>query len=223
MCTVTLLPDADGFRIGFNRDERRDRPPAEPPRAHALGRLRAWFPVDAPGGGSWIGVNESGLAVALLNRSMAPARAARGRRSRGLVVPLVLGTRSLDGARAVLQRIDASRFLPFRLIVVQGRQFFLATGDGATLALGAGRGLRPFMLASSSLGDERVRGPRGRLFERLVLRASDRRAAQAEFHAHRWTARPEISVVMHRPDAKTVSRTFADVRPGSIQLTYEAL
>jgi hypothetical protein len=38
--------------------------------------------------------------------------------------------------------------------------------------------------------------------------------AQACFHRHRWSARPEISVLMSRADARTVSRTQIDILAG---------
>ena len=52
-----------------NRDERRSRPAALPPQVHDLGGRLAAFPVDPRGGGSWVGVNDVGIVVTLLNVS----------------------------------------------------------------------------------------------------------------------------------------------------------
>lgn len=83
-----------GFRVAFNRDESRRRPAGLPPVARVYGPRRALHPVDPVSGGTWIGVNDAGLALALLNvyapaptprppddvrRAALPAKAATGR------------------------------------------------------------------------------------------------------------------------------------------------
>ena len=89
MCTLTIVPHEDGFQLGCNRDERLSRPAALPPRVHVAGSLLALFPTDLPGGGTWIGVNERGLAVSLApDEASAPARAAASATCR----PLTPGT-----------------------------------------------------------------------------------------------------------------------------------
>ena len=69
MCTVTVVPHETGIRVMCNRDERRSRPAALPPQVHDLGGRLAAFPVDPRGGGSWVGVNDAGIVVTLLNVS----------------------------------------------------------------------------------------------------------------------------------------------------------
>jgi hypothetical protein len=46
---------------------------------------------------------------------------------------------------------------------------------------------------------------------------------QRVFHRHAWPARPEISVLMSRPDAATVSRTVLDVSDGAIRMHYSRI
>ena len=100
MCTVTLLPYDDGFRLACNRDERRDRLPALPPTSHACGNRTATFPVDPAGGGTWIGVNDAGLVATLLNQTRFGDARPITAQSRGLIVPLVMA------ALGQLQNID---------------------------------------------------------------------------------------------------------------------
>ena len=47
MCTVSIIPGDNGFRLACNRDERRDRAVALTPRAFALAGRRAVHPIDA--------------------------------------------------------------------------------------------------------------------------------------------------------------------------------
>ena len=114
---VTYVPVGNGFRLGCNRDERRDRAPALPPAVHGLSHRTAIFPVDPAGPGTWVGVNDTSLAAALLNRSAdstAPLDKNR-RRSRGLLIPYLLECASLAGAvhrGAAVDAGDFDRFSP---------------------------------------------------------------------------------------------------------------
>lgn len=238
MCTVTVVPRAQGARLLCNRDERRSRPAALPPQIHNLrGRLAA-FPVDPQGGGTWIGVNEAGLIVTLLNahRSTRVAHErprvcrgvwqgeARRKRSRGLVVRKLLRSTSLPHATGAVESLDASAFEAFQVVIVYEGRVAVATSDGAGPIRCTQQTLdEPLLFTSSSLGDALAGLPRQRLFERMVVRSrTGWLDGQARFHDHQWSQRPEISIRMERRDALTVSRTTVDVRTDRRQLLYEA-
>jgi hypothetical protein len=223
---VTIVPVANGFRLGCNRDERRDRAPALPPAVHGLSHRTAIFPVDPAGPGTWVGVNDTSLAAALLNRSTdSTAPPGRGRRrSRGLIIPYVLECASLAEALHRGAAMDPRDFHRFRLAIVQRGRVATLTSDGAELAVEVTDLARPMMLTSSSLGDALVEEPRRRLFERLFA-GEDRSWVQAQsvFHRHQWQSRRGISVRMERADAKTVSHTFVSVTGSAIELRYRTL
>jgi hypothetical protein len=224
MCTVTIVPRAGGYRLLCNRDERRARLRAVVPRPWPAGNGTAIFPVDPQGGGTWIGANDAGLAMALLNRTDDPGRVPAGRSSRGLIIPPLLRHEEVDAAVRAAALIDPSRFAPFRLVVVQTGRCGIVSSDGAALAVEFSEFDTPLMLTSSSLGDRRVDAPRRRLFERLVLRRPRGWIdGQRTFHRHRWRSRPEASVTMERADARTVSRTLVDVSWRTVTVRYEAL
>lgn len=231
MCTVTIVPHERGVRLLCNRDERRTRPAALPPQVHTLERHRAIFPVDPQGGGTWVGVNDSGLIVAILNLQRAGLRdwqlevgSWRLSRSRGLVVTELLRRRSLPDAAAAVKSRDLTAFEPFRAVLVQDGHVGLVTHAGNAPVLWSVLPVSvPRLFTSSSLGDEFVGPPRRRLFERMVIRSRDGwLRGQARFHDHQWSHRPEISVRMERDDALTVSRTTIDITDGVPQLLYEA-
>ena len=223
MCTVTVVPTASGFRVAFNRDERRDRPPAFAPTSHQLLRCTAQYPVDALCGGTWIGVNHLGMVAALLNRTPRPNSAGPGHlRSRGLIVPATLDTESLDAALTTAANIDVQDYAPFRLLIIAGTRGFVFTSDGFRLSSARADLTRPYLLTSSSLGDHIVAGPRVHLFRRMMNTDSSAwLAAQQQFHDHQWPLRREISVLMERSDARTVSRTVIDVTRRDIRMFYE--
>ena len=226
MCTVTIVPYDDGFRLACNRDERRDRAAATPPNVHRLEHRIAVFPLDPVGGGTWVGVNDAGLAAVLLNRrikSTAPT-ANRPLRSRGLIIPTLLDCGSVPDALEIAARLDPAHFDLFRLVVVHGMVAAVLASDGRTVSVETLGVSRPLMLTSSSLGDDLVEGPRRRLFERLVVKSDGAwLRAQARFHTHQWPSRPHVSVRMERPDARTVSRTQIDVTSRGSELCYDPL
>lgn len=225
MCTVTVVPYDGGMRLFCNRDERRTRLPASPPQIHDLSRQRALFPRDPQGGGTWIGVNDAGVVVALLNRR--PAIATGGglsQQSRGLIVLELLRSASLDQAVSAATAVDTELFEPFCAVMLQGQQLAVATSSGTGPVDCCQRSLdAPELFTSSSLGDNVAGPPRQRLFERLVLRGpAGWLAGQTRFHDHQWPHRPEISVRMERADALTVSRTQIEATRHTRRLLYES-
>ena len=223
MCTVSIVPDGDRFRLMSNRDERRDRAVAVPPAVHTFGARSAIMPIDPVGGGSWIGVNDGGLVAAVLNSHAAQPPEARSFCSRGLIVRDALTCDSLDAARRTVLALDAAAFQPFRLVLVQHRRIALVAGDGRELASVDAALDHPYLFTASSLGDLFVDSPRRRLFECLMTDPRRRQQGQRLFHRHQWVDKREISVLMEREDAAIVSRTVVDVTARAVALEYESL
>jgi hypothetical protein len=218
-----------------NRDESRLRPPAAAPKWRSIGETsgRAIWPMDLEAGGTWIGAAETGLCLCLLNLNLEPPISLQGRgklRSRGLIIPDLLGAASLTDAAERLRRINLRHFAPFRLLGVElakiaggEPEVLAARWDRVSLDLARLGGL-PLCFVSSGLGDSLVL-PRLELFEATVVSPGTTPDRQDEFHRHVWSDRPEISVLMSRADARTVSVTTLEVghdasRP-RVTMTYE--
>lgn len=231
MCTVTIVPrDDGGFRLVCNRDERRTRPEALGPRLHRLNRHMAVFPTDPFGGGTWIGVNDAGLAMTILNRNVPTdadgqlTSSGRAPCSRGVIIPALLEYSTLDEALEAAGTFAPARFEPFRLLIIQDARVGVITNDGRSLSFDVSRMSQPLLFTSSSLGDALVEEPRRRAFAELVLNdVSAWLPAQLRFHCSRWLQWPDLSVVMERADARTVSRTVVDVGRDEIHVDYEPL
>jgi hypothetical protein len=223
MCTVSIVPDDGGFRLMSNRDERRDRALAVQPRVELFGPRAAIMPIDPVGGGSWIGVNDAGLVAAVVNRHAAPPPDTRSFASRGLIVRHAVACDSLGAAKETVLALDANSFQPFRLVLVQNRRIALVAGDGREFASAESTLERPYMFTASSLGDVFVDSPRRRLFECLMSHSCGRHHGQLLFHRHQWIDKRDISVLMEREDAATVSRTVVDVTERGVALEYESL
>jgi Transport and Golgi organisation 2 len=223
MCTVTAVPTRETVRLACNRDELRCRPVALPPRIEEFGQRRAVLPVDPTSGGTWVAVNDAGLALALLNvnsRNAATAPQAAPL-SRGKIIPALLhdGT-PLSAAFSALD-LDPAQYAPFRLVLVNRREAVEVHSDGTRIRLVWRIGLTsPQFFTSSGLGDQAVEGPRRQLFGEFFDQPGDRLARQDAFHRHRWPDRPHLSVCMDREDARTVSHTVVSIGLDRVMLTY---
>lgn len=223
MCTVSIVPAADGCRVVCNRDERSTRPVARPPRVWPTDVSWATYPQDPVSGGTWIGVNDDGLVVALLNGTATQDGPRLSSQSRGSIVPTLLACVSIAQAVNAYGALDVRRFEPFRIVMAHRSTAAVISGDPARSPAEIFPLVKPVMFTSSLLGDAVVARPRRRLFEQLVLADDDWLRGQFRFHRHQWTRRPEISVQMAREDAATVSRTTIHVTSRAIDVEYEPL
>ena len=131
MCTLVILrrPEhAWPVLIGANRDEMIDRP-ALPPGRHWPDRAEVVGGLDLLAGGSWLGINDWGVAAAVLNRtgSLGPAA---GLRSRGELVLEALDHADAVDAAAALAHLDPAAYRSFNLIVADNRDAFWLRHDG---------------------------------------------------------------------------------------------
>jgi hypothetical protein len=228
VCTVVLVPLGDGgYLLGHNRDERRTRSRATPPRVDLAAGLRFVAPGDPDGGGTWIGVNEAGLVACLLNAAEAPGRAVPGDPpSRGLLVREAMECRSVDLAcrRFSGREADWSRRRAFHLVIAA------PSGPGGSPAIArlawdgaAARWDRlegPAFLTSSTFDGTGVDLARREAWIRFLERARDPASALPSWLASHEPARGPYSVCMHREEARTVSRTLVTVSPSGIALDY---
>jgi len=132
MCTLVILRRADDdwpVIIAANRDEMIGRP-ALPPGRHWPDRPEVVAGLDRLAGGSWLGINDWGVAAAVLNRtgSLGPAE---GLRSRGELVLEALDHADAVEAAAALSHLDPAAYRTFNLIVADNRDAFWLKHDGS--------------------------------------------------------------------------------------------
>jgi hypothetical protein len=105
--------------------------PALPPARHWPDRLEVIAGLDQLASGSWLGINDWGVAAAVLNRhgSLGPAP---GQRSRGELVLEALDHPDAVAAADALTHLDPAAYRTFNLIVADNRDaFWLRHADGA--------------------------------------------------------------------------------------------
>ena len=125
MCTLVILRRPEErwpVLIAANRDEMIDRPWRAPGR-HWPDRPEVVAGLDELAGGSWLGINDWGVAAAVLNRtgSLGPLA---GRRSRGELVLEALDHADAAEAADALAHLDPDSYRTFNLIVADERDGF---------------------------------------------------------------------------------------------------
>ena len=131
MCSVILLRrpgHAWPLLIGANRDEMLARTWL-PPGRHWPDRPDILAGQDQTAGGSWLGINDSGVVAAILNRqnSLGPAA---GKRSRGELVLEALDHADAADAAAALAELDPVAYRPFNLMVADNRDAYWVAHQG---------------------------------------------------------------------------------------------
>ena len=224
MCTLTWRAEGKRYEVHFNRDERRTRPLAEPPRPAVLRGMPYLAPVDPEGGGTWLAVNACGLTVALLNDYGAPrpVRDPSTFRSRGQLVLELVDCLDADELEQRLSTRDLTEFQPFSMYVFTPTVIRAFAWEGSALKRGsAGDGDRP--VSSSSRDQAGAAKQRTRLFQRELARVGAVTSELlADFHRSHEPERGVHSPCMHRDDAATVSYSKVAVGPRQVRFDYVA-
>ncbi|QSG15786.1 NRDE family protein [Halapricum desulfuricans] len=130
MCTIVFAWQTFAeapLVVAANRDEALDRPSQPPETFGSDPTILA--PRDGEAGGTWIGVNDRDVFVAITNRWTDAELT--GERSRGLLVRDALGQESAeDAVRYVERELDARGYEPFNLVVADRAAALFVEYDG---------------------------------------------------------------------------------------------
>ena len=206
----------------MNRDERRTRAPAAPPRRRELSGVSALLPADGEAGGSWISVNSHGHSLALLNRwDDAPSDTGEEFVSRGLLLVELTVEPDADGVERALLGRPLTRYRPFTLASVtpdRTPRLFEWNGRELSNAEPAGPGL---LRTSSGFDQEAAERVRGQFFREAALRPGGLTPETlVELHRSHLPSRGPLSICMHRPEAVTVSFSLITASDGAARFHY---
>lgn len=230
MCTVSFLRIPHGFSVMMNRDESPLRPKPEDIKQAVVeaaegGGRRVIFPVDPSSQGTWIGANDQGVVIALMNQH--PQGCARPAMAvtRGRLVPEALKAVSAITALERIAALDLSATPPFLALGFddQGGPLSLRW-DGSHLErrLYADGALE---LSSSSFEPDDILPRREAQFDLMLKSVEGKDAAEvlAAQEAYHFSEEPQpgpVAVWMTRDDARTVSYTHLLVQPKTCFLRY---
>lgn len=207
MCTVTFIARRNGYLLGMNRDEKLSRAVGMPPQiTHREGR--AILSPSEPGGGTWIGVNDAGVTLALINWYSIPSRAVGKAFSRGEVVRSALLSDSPVALGAALEVLPLNRVNPFRLIAVFPGDKAVVEWRWDRTSLGPREhSWKAGVWISSGFDESGAQQTRGKVFEESLRQTSS--------HGTDWLRRLHRS---HRPRTRTLLRLHASRRRRDSQL-----
>ena len=221
VCTVTFIARRHGYALGMNRDEKLTRAVALPAARHRLSAGDALFPSE-PNGGTWIGVNDSGATLALINWYSVNARVIGKNVSRGEVVKSALPSESTAGVDAALAEVSLIRVNPFRLIGVFPRDKTVVEWRWNLQRLEClAHPWQTNIWISSGFDEPGAQRMRGKSFsEALRQRSTGSTEWLRRLHRSHGPERGPCSICMHREDAATVSYTEVIVTRQSATLRY---
>jgi hypothetical protein len=223
VCTLTWARTTDGYELFFNRDELKTRRPALPPEVRSTAGVRWLAAIDADAGGTWLGVNEHGLSVGLLNGWRGRDRAHPDATSRGLLVTALLGATSTAEVARRLAARELGEFRSFTLVALApgAGPVLRATWDGERLEReGLDDDCQP--ISSSSRDPEGARRSRRAVWSRLAADGPPAPSALRAFHASHDPEPGAWSPCMHREDASTVAFTHVSVSAERVSLDFRA-
>lgn len=223
MCTVTFLARRRGYLLGMNRDEKLTRVEALPPKPRFLEGRRVWFPAE-PAGGTWIGLNDTGVCLALINWYSIATRVERRPLTRGVVIPSCLGATSSGAVVAKLAALPLARVNPFRLIGIFPTEAEVIEWRWNLRQLVEQRhGWKPNTWISSGFDEPGAQVTRLKNF-RAALRqtTAGTRAWLRRLHRCHRPERGPYSTCMHRADAATVSYTEVSSSGSRAAMRYYA-
>jgi hypothetical protein len=131
MCSVVILRRPGHpwpLLIAANRDEMTGRS-WRPPARHWPDRPEVVAGLDESAGGSWLGLNDTGVAAAILNREGSLGRQP-GKRSRGELVLEALDHADAADAADALGYVDPAAYRPFNMVVADNRDAFFVAHRG---------------------------------------------------------------------------------------------
>ncbi len=224
MCTASWSAGQGRLSLCFNRDERKSRSEALPPRRLAIAGIGVLAAIDPDAGGTWLAVNEHGLCVFLLNNYGAQALLAKAPehpRSRG-ELPLRLA--ACANRNLAIERLLAdsyAQYQPFLVAFADREGVVMYSWDGKSLE---SMGVPLDFVTTSSFRTEEVQSYRysryqGLLAGRGALTAAERR----EFHVGMPHEDAAFDCLMLRSESRTHSVSTVEVDADRVVYRYEAV
>ncbi len=195
MCTVTYIPQDNGFILTSNRDEAPARA-AETLFQEMKNDVLITYPKDEGAGGTWIAASSVGQVVCLLNGAYEKhQRTPPYKRSRGL---MVLSFFDYNGVTDFVTNYDFEGMEPFTFLMVEQEQLWELRWMGAEMTLKRMDEKNNHIWSSATLYDDEMQKKRRDWFEAWEEKADYSPDAIMDFHRNAGEGDPEIDIVMNR-------------------------
>jgi len=196
------------------------------PAAYQYNNRTIVFPKDGQAGGTWIGMNESGHVMVLMNGGYKKHQmGGTYRRSRGLIF---LDIFQQEDPYAAFEAIDLDQIEPFTLILWTGKELWDLRWDGLQKHKTPADPGTVHIWSSAQLYTPEVRTQREVWFKEWLEQKDIQHISVADvtaFHTFGGNGGDEKNrLVMHRGDfLKTISITTIDWQPGNMTMHYHDL
>lgn len=221
MCFVSYIPGQDGFLLGSNRDEHRDRKTAGLPMVLETAAGRVVMPLDGKAGGTWIALREDGTAVVLLNGAFENhQRQPSYRHSRGLIIPEIM---QQPDPQYAFEKFNLYNLEPFTLVMAGSTFLTEWRWDGEKLHHKPLQTKGLYCWSSATLYDAGQQSVREHWF-RQAIGAGEITDAETLL---RWQSTggygpKNTDIVLDRADRiGTVSTTVVSVFKNTLQMAYQ--
>ncbi len=224
MCTASWSAGHGRLSLCFNRDERKSRSEALPPRREAMEGIQVVAAIDPDAGGTWLAVNEHGLCVFLLNNYGAQAVLAespRHPRSRG-ELPLRFAS-CASRALAIERLLEGSYedYHPFLVAFADREGVAMYSWDGKDLE---GMRVQQDFVTTSSFRTSEVQSYRNFRYQSLLAgRAFLTPADRRELHVGTPHEDPAFDSLMLRSESRTHSVSTVEIDSDRVIYRYEAV
>jgi uncharacterized protein with NRDE domain len=166
MCTVVYIPQIYGCYFASLRDESPVRVKAITPQIITNKEVSFIAPIDPEGNGTWIGTNEIGNVIVLLNGGFESHKQEKPyRKSRGLIVTELLAT---EMPVVEWSLMDLEGIEPFTLVIWSEKSLFQLVWDGEKKHRTRLESDKSYVWSSSTLYNKEARDIREDLFQNWI-------------------------------------------------------
>lgn len=210
----------------MNRDERRTRDERRIIHSQTVGDIQLFYPVDDESGGTWLGVNNQGVILCLLNyyRGQGQSRVIENAKSRGFIIPETLQQGGFSSVYDFLIKLNYQSFNPFELFLICHQHKYHFQWNGMDYHYHEIHSNPWFMFASSAINTEEVVAYRQQLFKdwctEVGSEINDPDEILKGFHLIQTNGRETHSVLMERENSHTKSIAQVTLDKRKLRLRY---
>lgn len=222
MCSLSYLPQKEGFILSHNRDELPQRESSSTLEEREDVGLKGFFPQDLKAGGTWMGVHESGWTLCLLNGGSIPyLRKLPYAYSRGKVILNFFQNPNLEE----LQKESFEGVEPFTLILARAGELWQLQHDPNANHWKALNPNEAHFWSSTKLYHPNIRAAREARFRRWLGRQETISAGLIEsFHLDRQLSAKEGGLLLDSGFIlETVSFCQAEYQNNQLDFRYHYL
>lgn len=200
MCTLSIIPVDNGLIITGNRDEQRTR--TEPGILHQTDNF--CYPTDGLAGGTWIGLNRQGVAIALLNRYQNPLKS--NMTTRGEIIPALLEAGNFEQVSKRCRQLALDNYNPFDLIIASQTGLLQLQYDGQKGLFIEHEPFKPFFITSSAVKMHYTLQQRQNIFDSFMAEKPNTPSdILTKLHMQKISGDDSTSILMSREKTHTKS------------------